>query len=172
MSVATSTACPAAEGCIEACERALEAAAHLGPVPGAYATVGPHLRHCIDHFTCFFRGVETGTINYDARDREPGLESNPDEFRTAIEMVIERLKKLDVDKAASGVRVSQIPAPAQAAILVESTLDRELLFLSGHTIHHLAIIGELAQTFGVSIPQHLCIAYSTAAHRAEMDGGK
>ncbi|GMU92835.1 MAG: hypothetical protein AMXMBFR4_18930 [Candidatus Hydrogenedentota bacterium] len=172
MSVATSTACPAAEGCIEACERATQAVAHVGPVPGAYATVGPHLRHCIDHFTCFFRGVETGTIHYDARDREPGLESNPGEFRAAIKAVIERLKKIDADKAASSVYVCQIPAPGQAAIMVESTLDRELLFLSGHTIHHLAIIGELAQAFGVSLPPRLCLAYSTAAHRAEMDGGK
>ena len=172
MPVSTSITCPAAEGCIEACERALEAAAHLGPMPEVYAAVGPHLRHCIDHFTCFFRGIDTGTIDYDARDREPALETNPAVFRAAVDTVIKRLRKLDGHTASSRVRVCQIPATGRDAVVVESTLDRELLFLSGHTIHHLAIIGELAQSLGVAIPRRLGVAYSTAAHRTELDSAK
>ena len=63
----------AIEGCLEACERCrVLVQAVTGPqsTPQAFPGIGPHLRHCLDHFICFLRGVESGDVDYDARDRD------------------------------------------------------------------------------------------------------
>lgn len=57
----------------------------LGRLPeGAFArtserharTVGPHLRHVLDHYSAFIAGLPAFRVDYDARAREPRLESD------------------------------------------------------------------------------------------------
>jgi hypothetical protein len=40
-----------------------------------------------------------------------------------------------------------------------------LAFLSGHTIHHIAIMVHAARAAGVEIPTRLAVAFSTEAQR-------
>jgi len=38
------------------------------------ASIGKHVRHIIDHYLCFFTGLEVGRINYDKRQRDIKIE--------------------------------------------------------------------------------------------------
>jgi hypothetical protein len=47
-------------------------------------------------------------------------------------------------------------------------LERELVFLSGHAIHHIAIMALSAAAAGVTLPAELAVAFSTEAHRESL----
>ena len=53
-------------------------------------------------------------------------------------------------------------APGGQSGRVDTNMERELAFLSSHTIHHLAIMSLLAEARGVEIPPGLGVAFSTA----------
>ncbi|GJM27225.1 MAG: hypothetical protein DHS20C16_36400 [Phycisphaerae bacterium] len=107
----------AVAGCIAAVRRGLELIEQMDDetstiAPEDHGAVGEHLRHCVDHFDCFFRDVESGTIDY------------------------------------------------------ESSVDRELVFLSGHMVHDLALMVLIAERTGAGPSTELGVAYSTATFRA------
>lgn len=159
----------ALEGCLESCRR-LDAV--IGSIvaqdPGAYAAVGPHLRHCLDHFSLLLDGWATGRIDYDDRPRDARLELEPSAARTALLDIVVRLTALTGADLAHEVQISQAAAPGRPPIAAASRLERELMFLSSHTIHHIAIMILSARAAGVAIPRELGIAFSTDVHRASI----
>lgn len=160
---------PAVAGCAAACADARRLVAGLtpeqyaSPVAG-HSSVGAHMRHCIDHFLCFFRGLADGEVDYDSRDRSPELETSREVFFEACDLVEAELAKLGgaMDR---GVRIRQIPAPGAGSIVVESSVERELIFLSSHCIHHLALVGILAELHGAAPEREAGVAFSTQDYR-------
>jgi hypothetical protein len=62
-------------GCLEACLRCQAVvAAVVDQAPEAFPSVGPHLRHCVDHFDLLLDGWRSGSVDYDARPRDARLE--------------------------------------------------------------------------------------------------
>lgn len=164
------------QGCLEACTQCREVVASLKP--GQYgaaangeSSIGGHMRHCLDHFLCFFRGLEDGEINYDARERNITLETDPTAFFSVLDEVCAALRKLDAGDLSRLVPLRQLPAPARPPITVNTTIDRELLFLMSHCIHHLALVSMLAKQLGSPIPANVGIAYSTAEYRKGLEAG-
>lgn len=158
---------PALRGCVEACRRCQTLVEHVigadDPM-AAFGAIGPHLRHCLDHFRCLLRGLETGLVDYDARDRSVALETDPEAFRTALAGIVDRFDALGPEPGRRTLRIRQTAASGAATVTVESSLERELVFLSGHTIHHLAIMKLVAERHGVRVPDQLDYAFSTEAH--------
>ncbi|HUC42449.1 MAG TPA: hypothetical protein VMR65_00295 [Candidatus Sulfotelmatobacter sp.] len=160
----------AVDGCLQACRRCVlvvEAAlAHDGPRSvRAWSAVAPHLRHCVEHFQLLLEGWSDGRVDYDARARNARLERDPAAMRAALEAIVttlERIEERDLDRA---LAVTQSVASGRAPRSSPSCLDRELAFLSGHTIHHIAIMVLAAESAGAVIPEHLAVAFSTEAHR-------
>lgn len=160
---------PVVGGCIEACQRCQEAARRVAEAgDGAYKIVGPHLRHCLDHVTCLLQGLEQGILDYDARERDAALETDPARFDKAMASAIDRLSALQTDDLTRPVHMKQIPATGAEPVLVSSTVERELLFVSSHAIHHLATIATIAGQHNIALPEYLSVAYSTAAYRASL----
>jgi hypothetical protein len=58
----------------------------------------------------------------------------------------------------------QEAAPGQEGGMVRTNVERELLFLSSHTIHHIAIMSLLAERVGMTVPADLGVAFSTASY--------
>ena len=59
----------AVQGCLEACRRCRCLVEIIGEQEAslarrAYEVIGPHLRHCLDHFVCFLRGLDSGTEHF------------------------------------------------------------------------------------------------------------
>lgn len=113
------------------------------------SSIGAHVRHILDRFHCFFAGLAGASIDYDARKRDPEIEQNVEAAMFALESVarrIERLHSLPFCSELIGVKESVLSS--SPAVEINSTLERELMGLITHSIHHLAIIAMLARSFG------------------------
>jgi uncharacterized damage-inducible protein DinB len=157
-------------GCLEACRRCesvVDAVVrHDGGRAGAgWRAVGPHLRHCVEHFRLLLGGLDSGRVDYDARERDPRLENDPEAMRRALKEISAALSGLEIDRLPLTLVVTQSAAPGHRPLTTPSCLERELVFLSSHSIHHIAIMALAAETAGASVPPDLAVAYSTEAHR-------
>jgi hypothetical protein len=85
-------------------------------------------------------------------------------MRVRLESLDRALCAIDPGRFAGRLRVRQSAAAGVEPITVDSNLERELLFLSGHTIHHIAIMALLVRGEGVGLPDGVDMAFSTAAH--------
>jgi len=128
--------------------------------------IGPQVRHCLDFYGSFLRGLATGRVDYDARERDPLVESSR---RIALERhlyVVGALRELEPASAAAPLLVR-----AEAAVLAPgepewcaSSVRRELAFLLSHTVHHQAIMAEMLRARGRACPHGFGVAPSTAGH--------
>jgi len=125
------------------------------------ASVGGHFRHVIDFYSCFLRGLESGSIDYDLRDRDSDVESNRDSCKDAIQELLRALNMISVppDSVISVKAEASVPA-----LFANSTVAREMQFLSAHTIHHFALISYVLTERGFSVPPGFGVAPSTLAH--------
>lgn len=149
-------------GCLEACRRCeAVVAAVLSQDSAVFPAVGPHLRHCVDHFSLLLGGWRTGSVNYDERPRDPRLEQDPVALGRALGEIAGSLAALSSGDLSRPLIVAQSATPGRPPVSSPSRLDRELVFLSGHAIHHIAIMVLIARAAGVAIPAQLGVAFST-----------
>jgi uncharacterized damage-inducible protein DinB len=134
-------------------------------------SIGGHYRHCLDHFSSWLRGLEDDEVNYDHRERDPQIESDPAlalkatrEMRAALEEVPAG-RLLRPVKTCCEVSYEQGNAPQTA-----SSYGREMVYVVAHAIHHYALISVMARLTGVRLPPHFGVAPSTVAFQAEGGG--
>ena len=133
-------------------------AAAIGPYD---SSVGKHIRHNLDHFSAFFSGCDGGRIDYETRQRNQHVEESTAYCREQVNWCRERLNLLQTKAPRSLLVRLEDGAPLEQATWVESSQERELQFLLGHTVHHHAIIAMLLSQQGVSIPDGFGVAPST-----------
>ena len=127
--------------------------------------VGPHFRHVLEHYSCFFDGLgqrEIATIDYDARARDTALESERTVAAARIEQLIEDLIALsdaELDLPARARLESGLGGEADQWSL--TSVRRELHFLLSHTVHHYALIGLLLAERGIDAESEFGVAPST-----------
>ena len=129
------------------------------------SSIGAHVRHILDRFHCFFAGLAEASIDYDARKRGPKIEQNVEATMFALGSVarrIERLHSLPFCSELIGVKESVLSS--SPAVEINSTLERELMGLIAHSIHHLAIIAMLARSFGHHLDSDFGKAPSTIVY--------
>ncbi len=126
------------------------------------SSAGGHLRHVIEHYQSFLRGIETGVVDYEARARDPLIENDPGHAIAQLVSIGERLERLTHDRA---LRVRAESSPVEGALgWGQSTVLRELEFLLSHTVHHYALIGVICQLSGQTLPKDFGLAPSTLRH--------
>lgn len=131
--------------------------------PGSAApAVGPHFRHCLDFYLCFLDGLERGLIDYDGRERRPDVERNRETAIAALAAVAERLAHIASDRLTEPIAVHPEATPADDR--VDSTVARELQFLSSHTVHHYALIALALRLDDRPVPAEFGVAPSTLEH--------
>jgi uncharacterized damage-inducible protein DinB len=133
------------------------------PAQGGGAGVGGHLRHCLDFYRCFLRGLEEGRIDYDRRGRDARLETDRRLALETIEEIAGRLEGLDADPA-SPLFVRMDEEEGSEGSWGPSSLRRELQFLLSHTVHHYALMALLLRGHGVEPPPGFGFAFSTLRH--------
>lgn len=129
------------------------------------ATIGQHFRHCLDHFDMFLRQIDLGEINYDLRERQPGLETSPVQALDKIRSIEGSISALDEDRLARRVNLSA-GVGDEAVHLCESTVARELYYVTAHAIHHYALIAVIANHLELELPENFGVAPSTVAYLA------
>jgi hypothetical protein len=139
-------------------------------VPGAQfgASIGQHYRHVIEHFQSLTRGLQSGKINYDARDRNARLQSEVTYGSIATCDILRTLKHYSEKTLARECAVINSVGYGSAASMFHSNVGRELAYCAGHAIHHYAIIRLICHQIGVSVPTEFGVAPSTLRHMASI----
>lgn len=157
-------------GLLESCETLLAA------IPASEYTratsvcfdgsIGVHVRHLLDHYVGFLGALENGRrVDYEARQRDPRIESDPEFARSLLRDVAVRLARLDTLDLDSRMH-ARVEVEGEPTVWAESSPARELSFLVSHTVHHCALIGVICRANGVPVPRDFGVAPSTLRHRA------
>ena len=134
--------------------------------PAFESTIGAHFRHALEHYCCFFNQLPQNLICYDKRERDQSLETELLYARDTLGLICDELETFDFT-AYNGtllVRDQQTLEP------VPSSIERELLFLHAHTVHHYALIAAMARSFGVPTAEGFGVAIATLEHYREALG--
>lgn len=132
------------------------------------SSIGGHFRHNLDHYVAFKRSFSTGSIDYDQRDRELSMETDPAVAQAVMRELCEYFRELaevDLDTPLQ-IRMDDGGDSTWSA----TSLRRELQFLLSHTIHHYALVVSIAMRSGhTDFPEGFGVAPSTL-HYQEAKG--
>lgn len=128
-----------------------------------------HLRHIIEFYECFLDGLEPTHIDYDARRRDVTLESSIAVAADRICRIIARLEAETLLRydGVLFVRMEDAAGFDLADPFLMSSVARELMTLSSHTIHHFALIAMTVRAHGVVVDPDFGVAPSTLRYREQ-----
>lgn len=129
--------------------------------PAFQSTIGAHFRHVLEHYRCFFQQIDTGAFCYDKRDRDAVLECDQAYAEQTIDELIRAFNELPENTFEQAFVIDD----EQSQGPVVTTLQRELLFLQSHTVHHYAIIGAMTRAFGNQPADDFGVAIATRSHQ-------
>jgi len=133
------------------------------------SSIGDHVRHCLEHYQCFAEGLPQSRVNYDLRQRDAQVETQPTTALSRLSELRLRITALFSKAPAEEILVLMDHGAADSeGCWQASTPGRELQFLISHTIHHFALIAGLCRTHGVEIAPTFGVAPSTLRHRAHV----
>ena len=126
----------------------------------------PALRHVLDHIRALVRAVaEQDTLDYDARERGTRVEQERAIGCAETEQLIADLSQACLEQRNSEtVRVITLVQPDADPLHSDSTVGRELAFVVSHTIHHQAMMADLARRLGGQVPSDFGYAPGTVQH--------
>lgn len=126
------------------------------------ASIGQHVRHVIELYTCLFNGYETGTVNYADRKRDVRIETDKSFAAELLQMISGNIDKANKDILLLSCYDEQLTE----LIKVETNYYRELIYNLEHTVHHMALIRVgIREIPGIDIPENFGVAASTVKYR-------
>jgi uncharacterized damage-inducible protein DinB len=128
--------------------------------------IGKHVRHIIDHYTAFFGAVKGAPLDYENRLREQRLEQDNHAARDRLLAITGSLGQLTHTPANRSLRMEHVSG--DQCRTTDTKVDRELVFLASHTIHHMAIIAMLAEQAGLEVPDGFGVHPSTLRHQQQL----
>jgi len=131
-----------------------------GCKPVFASTIGAHFRHVIEHYRCLFEQIDCGDFCYDQRERDAELEIDRNYALSAISDVCRLLDNLDVAHFEKKFRIFDHLTTSP----LDTTLQRELMFLHSHTVHHYAIIAGMCRGQGIQPKCNFGVAIATQLH--------
>lgn len=135
------------------------------PVGVVESSIGGHVRHDLDHIAALLRGLPTGRLSYDHRDRGTDVEHNRSAALDAILRLERELLALPWGEVSELVVLEALVAPDLPPVVATTSPERELAFVISHTVHHNALIRVMVKLLGADVPADFGYAPSTIAHR-------
>jgi len=133
------------------------------------ASIGGHYRHVLEHFQCVVRSIRAGEINYDARERNPRLETEVTYAAIATCDVLRAIKNYENGILTRPSKVvNSISYGSSETSVIDTNVGRELAYCVGHAIHHYAIMRLICSQLGVDVPKEFGVAPSTLKYRSSM----
>lgn len=126
------------------------------------STIGQHVRHIIEFFQCLQNGYETGTVNYDLRQRNRLIETNKQVAIDSLYQICQQVDKID-----KPILLTVAFEESMDKVIISSTYLREVAYNIEHAIHHMAVIkigiNELSK---IELPKDFGVALSTLQYQA------
>jgi hypothetical protein len=102
------------------------------------SSIGQHVRHILEFYTCLLDGLISKTVNYDERNRVLELEINSRAACQLVDLIVVKLLSIsdnDVVYLKGRFSVNDIHSH-----VINTSLNRELAYCLEHCIHHQALI--------------------------------
>jgi hypothetical protein len=133
--------------------------------------IGRHFRHVLDLYSCF-TNCENCRIDYDARNRNPRIESDRTFAISEAHRIIDSIQKRTVSAIDSGIEEIEVSSnegenPSGVSPWCSSSITRELQYLASHTVHHYALIALIYKLQGGKPPEDFGVAPSTLLYEAD-----
>ena len=128
------------------------------PIPTlSMASLGEHVRHSLGFYECLLEVADGQVVDYDARKRDPLVETQVNQAMACIVNIQNQWHRLNINKVVY----------LKHAHGLESSLSRELLNVSEHTLHHMALMSVALIELGLNhvVNDNFGIAPSTLANR-------
>ena len=134
------------------------------------SSLGQHVRHILDFYTCISKGCANDLIDYSKRQRDARIEQDKNFAKAMLNNLSEEICGLD-EAALIQVRADFSTETELDRPIVHSSIGREIMFAYDHALHHLAIIKIGIQTAfpNLDLEENLGVAPATVKYRA---GGK
>ena len=133
--------------------------------------IGKHVRHIIDHYSALLSATDTpgALLDYESRDRNLSLETDR---RAGAHQLSETLRTLRCRFSAKhSDELVMLHTSDEQEQVATTSVARELVFLASHTIHHMAIIGMLAEQAGVKVSADFGVHPSTLRYLQRQASG-
>jgi len=132
------------------------------------ASIGGHMRHCLEHYHCLLRDLAAGAVDYDRRARDTATETDAAVALARLHEICKALASLHSQPGDLALRVRMDHGGAEACSDWQaSTLGRELQFLISHTVHHHALIAGLCNQHGQVLVAGFGFAPSTLRYQQQ-----
>lgn len=119
------------------------------------STIGMHVRHSLEFFTCITSALEVGAIDYDQRRRNPVLELD-------IDAVVETIHKITSTLVSDDRKLLLHTQYPTGPIVIGTSYFRELVYAIEHSIHHFAMVRvALLEVANLQVPPGFGFAFST-----------
>lgn len=133
--------------------------------PHFVSSAGTHMRHILDHYLALKEGLNQGLVNYNRRNRYSSIESCPQtallEWQN-VELWLKEVSQLDADMPLTVECETSINKTQNTQ--TQSTLARELVFVSSHAVHHFSLLAVINSLLGNKDEVNFGIAPSTATY--------
>ena len=131
--------------------------------------IGKHVRHIIDHYMALLRAVNgglAGPLDYENRQREEALELDKHAACSRLLAIINSLGRLADWPQNTSLDMEHLSEDHRHG--VDTSIDRELVFLASHTVHHMAIMAMLAEQGGIEVSDGFGVHPSTLRHQQQL----
>jgi len=133
------------------------------------STIGQHFRHTLEFFNCLIEGYDKGLISYDKRGHDKTIETNKGLAIALIEKAKFFISSCDMQKPIK-LEVNY-GLENKEDVLINSNMNREVMYNIEHAIHHMAIIKIGLQVICpyVELPHGFGVAVSTLRYYNDME---
>lgn len=115
-----------------------------------FSSIGCHIRHILDVFSCVLIGYPDKRIDLTVRERNELIELKTFNGIEYFELIINKIKNLSEDDLKTEIIVTDNLGLGKVSS--NSTLGAVLMQTQSHAIHHFASIGYIIHHLGIDLP--------------------
>ncbi len=114
------------------------------------SSIGCHMRHILDVFSCVFKGLDNGLIDLSVRERNECAEKETLVGIQYFELILNQLEKINKEDFYNEIKV--IDDMGLGKETANYTVGAILMQAQSHATHHYASIGYLVYQLGIKLP--------------------
>ncbi|WP_299012326.1 DinB family protein [uncultured Polaribacter sp.] len=116
------------------------------------SSIGCHMRHVLDVFSCFFNGLDKNHVDFSVRERNECAETQTEAGITYFKSIITNLEKISPQDFDKKIQVTDNLGLGNETVTY--TIGAVLMQMQSHAIHHYATIGYLVHQLNITLPKN------------------
>lgn len=115
-----------------------------------FSSIGSHMRHILDVFSCVLNGYQDCTIDLTVRERNVLAEQKTNVGILYFDEIIKQIKAISNTDLAKEIKICDDLGLGK--VTSKTTLSAALMQAQSHAIHHYASIGYIIYQLGIELP--------------------